>query len=73
MCAAVGFWKNGATLAIVGRLIIGATAARAQDEADRLFAQLKLQHKDWFYDYASDLTTLKEHAAGKLQRSLAVL
>ena len=70
-------WTSGSTwgntLAVVGRLKPGVTAARAQDEADRLFPQLKLQHKDWYYDYASDLTTLKDHVAGKLQRSLVVL
>lgn len=68
------FWKSwGNTLAVVGRLRPGITPAQAQDEADRLFPQLKLQHKDWFYDYASDLTTLKDHVAGKLRRSLLVL
>ena len=72
--AVMDFWKTwGNTLAVVGRLKPGVTAAQAQDEADRLFPQLKLQHKDWFYDYASDLTTLKDHVAGKLQRSLLVL
>ena len=72
--AVMDFWKTwGNTLAVVGRLKPGITAAQAQDEADRLFPQLKLQHKDWYYDYASDLTTLKDHVAGKLQRSLLVL
>jgi predicted permease len=72
--AAMDFWKGwGNTLAVVGRLKPGVTAAQAQDEADRLFPQLKLQHKDWYYDYASNLTTLKDHVAGKLQRSLVVL
>lgn len=72
--AVMDFWQTwGNTLAVVGRLKPGVTAAQAQDEADRLFPQLKLQHKDWYYDYASDLTTLKDHVAGKLQRSLVVL
>jgi predicted permease len=72
--AAMDFWKTwGNTLAVVGRLKPGVRAAQAQDEADRLFPQLKLQHKDWFYDYASELTTLKDHIAGVLQRSLVVL
>lgn len=72
--AVMDFWKTwGNTLAVVGRLKPGVTAAQAQDEADLLFPELKLQHKDWFYDYASDLTTLKDHVAGKLQRSLLVL
>jgi predicted permease len=72
--AVMDFWKTwGNTLAVVGRLKPGVTIAQAQDEADLLFPQLKLQHKDWYYDYASDLTTLKNHVAGKLQRSLVVL
>ena len=72
--AVMDFWKTwGNTLAVVGRLKPGVTPAQAQDEANRLLPQLKLQHKDWFYDYASDLTTLKDHVAGKLQRSLLVL
>jgi len=72
--AVMDFWKTwGNTLGVVGRLKAGVTVAQAQEEADRLFPNLKLQHKDWFYDYASDLTALKEHVAGKLQRSLVVL
>jgi predicted permease len=72
--AVMDFWKTwGNTLAVVGRLKPAVTAPQAQDEADRLFPQLKLQHKDWYYDYASDLTTLKDHVAGKLQRLLLVL
>jgi predicted permease len=72
--AVMDFWSTwGNTLAVVGRLKPGVTAAQAQDEADRLFPHLKLQHKDWYYDYASDIITLKEHVAGKLQRSLVVL
>ena len=72
--AVMDFWNTwGNTLAVVGRLKPGITSVQAQDEADRLFPQLKLQHKDWYYDYASELTTLKEHVAGKLQRSLVVL
>ncbi len=72
--AVMDFWSTwGNTLAVVGRLKPGVTAAQAQDEADRLFPHLKLQHKDWYYDYASDLITLKDHVSGKLQRSLVVL
>jgi predicted permease len=72
--AVMDYWKTwGNTLAVVGRLKPGTTVAQAQDEADRLFPQLKLQHKDWYYDYASDFTTLKDHVAGKLRRSLVVL
>ncbi|MGC2398418.1 MAG: ABC transporter permease [Acidobacteriaceae bacterium] len=72
--AVLDFWSTwGNTLAVVGRLKPGVTPAHAQDEADRLFPLLKLQHKDWYYDYASDLITLKDHVSGKLQRSLTVL
>ncbi len=72
--AVMDFWSSwGNTLAVVGRLKPGVTAAQAQDEADRLFPQLKLQHKDWFYDYASDLTPIKDHVSGKLRRSLVIL
>jgi predicted permease len=72
--AVMDFWKTwGNTLAVVGRLKTGVTVTQAQEEADLLFPNLKLQHKDWFYNYASDLTALKEHVAGKLQRSLVVL
>ena len=72
--AVMDFWKTwGNTLAIVGRLKPGVTEAQAQDEADRLFPRLKQLHQDWYYDYASDLTTLKDHVAGRLRRSLVVL
>src|SRR6185437_913829 len=72
--AAFDFWNTwGNTLAVVGRLKPGVTVAQAQAEANRLFPNLKLEHKDWFYDYASDLTLLKDHVTGKLQRSLVVL
>jgi len=72
--AVMDFWKTwGNTLAIVGRLKPGVTVAQAQDEADRLFPLLKSLHKDWYEDYASDLTTLKDHVGGKLRRSLVAL
>ncbi|MFC5860832.1 ADOP family duplicated permease [Acidicapsa dinghuensis] len=68
------YWKTwGNTLAMVGRLKPGVTEAQAQDEANRLFPLMKTQHQDWYYDYASDLSTLKDHVAGKLRRSLVVL
>jgi predicted permease len=72
--AVMEFWKTwGNTLAVVGRLKPGVTVAQAQDEADRLFPQLYQQHKDWYYNYASDVTDLKEHVSGKLRRSLVAL
>ena len=71
--AVMDFWNTwGNTLAVVGRLKPGVSVAQSQDEANRLFPQLKL-HKDWYYDYSSDLTSLKDRVAGKLRRSLVVL
>jgi predicted permease len=72
--AVMDFWRTwGNTLAIVGRLKPGLSVAQAQDEAARLFPHLKVVHPDWYEDYASDLTTLKDHVSGKLRRSLVVL
>ncbi len=72
--AVMDFWRTwGNTLAILGRLKPGVSVAQAQDEADRIFPHLKLIHPDWYEDYASDLTTLKDHVSGKLHRSLVVL
>lgn len=72
--AVMEFWKTwGNTLAMVGRLKLGVTQTQAQDEADRLFPRLKQLHQDWYYDYASDLMTLRDHVEGKLHRSLVVL
>ena len=72
--AVMDFWRTwGNTLAIVGRLKPGVSVAQAQDEADRLFPHLKVIHPDWYEDYASDLTTLKDHVSGKLHRSLVLL
>jgi predicted permease len=72
--AVMDFWRTwGNTLAIIGRLNPGASVAQAQDEADRVFPHLKMIHPDWYEDYTSDLTTLKEHVSGQLRRSLVVL
>lgn len=72
--AVMDFWRTwGNTLAVVGRLKPGVTLARAQDETDRLFTHLKKIHPDWYEDYASSLTTLKDHVSGQLRRSLVVL
>jgi predicted permease len=72
--AVMDFWRTwGNTLAVVGRLKPGLSVTQAQDEADRLFPHLKVVHPDWYEDYASDLTTLKDHVSGKLRRSLVVL
>jgi predicted permease len=64
-------WGN--TLALVGRLKPGVTLAQAQAESDILFPQLKATHPDWFEDYASTMTGLKEFVTGKLRQSLIVL
>jgi predicted permease len=72
--AIMDFWRTwGNTLAVVGRLKPGVSLAQAQDEADRIFPHLKVIHPDWYEDYASELTTLKNHVSGKLHRSLVVL
>lgn len=64
-------WGN--TLSIVGRLKPGVSVARAQAEADVLFPQIFQSHKDWWTDYASTVTGLKEYVSGKLKRSLMML
>lgn len=64
-------WGN--TLALVGRLKPGVSVAQAQAEADVLFPQLRAAHKDWWGDYTSTITGLKDFVSGKLRRSLIVL
>ncbi len=64
-------WGN--TLALVGRLRPGVTVEQAQAEADILFPQLKAAHREWWGDYTSTITGLKEFVGGKLRRSLIVL
>jgi predicted permease len=65
------YWGN--TLAVLGRLKPGVSVPTAQAEADVLFPQFKAAHQDWFEDYASTLTGLKEYVAGKLRLSLILL
>ncbi len=64
-------WGN--TMALVGRLKPGSSLAQAQAEADILFPQLKAAHKEWWGDYVSTISGLKEFVSGKLRRSLIVL
>jgi predicted permease len=64
-------WGN--TLAIIGRLKPGISVPQAQAEADILFPELKAAHKEWWGDYSSTITGLKEYVTGKLRRSLIVL
>lgn len=64
-------WGN--TLALVGRLKPGVSVARAQTEADIVFPAAKAAHPEWWGDYTSSLTPLKEFVSGKLRRSLVVL
>ncbi len=72
--AVMDFWRTwGNTLAIVGRLKPGVTAAQSQDEASRLFPEMRRANPKWYSDYKSTLTGLKEHVSGKLHRSLVVL
>jgi len=72
--AIMDFWRTGGnTLALVGRLKPGVSLAQAQAEANVLFPQLKAAHPDWYEDYKSTLTGLKDHVSGRLRRSLIVL
>jgi predicted permease len=64
-------WGN--TLAIVGRLKPGRTVERAQREADVLFPRFKAAHPEWWGDYTSSLTSLKDFVTGHLRRALVVL
>lgn len=64
-------WGN--TLTLVGRLKPGVSVAQAQAEADILFPQIKAAHPDWWGDYTSTITGLKDFVTGKLRRSLIVL
>jgi predicted permease len=64
-------WGN--TLAVVGRLKPDVTVKQAQVEADVLFPQLRAAHPEWFMDYSSTISELKDHVSGKLQRALVVL
>jgi predicted permease len=72
--AIMDFWRTwGNTLAVVGRLKPGVSVAQAQAEANILFPQLKAAHQDWWEDYKSTVSVLREHVSGKLRRSLIVL
>ena len=72
--AVMDFWRTwGNTLAVFGRLKPGVTIAQAQAESNRLFPQIRAAHPEWWQDYRSKLTGLKEYVSGKLRRSLVVL
>ena len=64
-------WGN--TLALVGRLKKGVSVAQAQAEADVLFPEFKAAHPEWWGDYMSTITGLKDFVTGKLRRSLILL
>lgn len=64
-------WGN--TLALVGRLKPGASVTQAQTEADILLPRIKASHPEWWGDYTSTITGLKDFVSGKLRRSLIVL
>jgi predicted permease len=65
--------NDGNTLALLGRLKPGVSVAHAQAEVDVLMPQIRAAHKEWFDDYATAMTELKDHVSGKLRRSLVVL
>jgi predicted permease len=72
--AYMDFWRTwGNTVAVLGRLKPGVSAAQSQAEADILFPQLKANHGDWYSDYPSKLSSLQERVSGKLRRTLYVL
>jgi len=64
-------WGN--TLSVVGRLRPNISVEQAQGEAEILWPQLQTQHKEWWGDYTSTITGLKEFVNGKVRRSLIVL
>jgi predicted permease len=64
-------WGN--TLALVGRLKPEVSVSQAQAEADILFPQLAAAHPEWWGDYTSNITPLKDYVSGKLRPSLIVL
>lgn len=65
-------WGN--TLAMLGRLKPGVTLGQAQAEVDVLMPQLYAAHKsEWFWDYPTTMSGLKEYVSGRLRRSLIVL
>ena len=65
------YWGN--TLAVVGRLKPGVSAAQAQAELDVLIPQIQAAHKEWHGDWTTNVTGLKDFVSGKLRRSLIVL
>jgi len=64
-------WGN--TLAIVGRLAPGADLPRAQRETDVLLRTIMAAHKEWWGDYSTTLSGLKDHVMGHLRRALVFL
>ena len=72
--AIMDLYRNtGNTLALLGRLRPGVAVAQAQAEVDVLMPQIRAAHKDWYGDYATKMTELKDYVSGKLRRSLVVL
>jgi predicted permease len=72
--AYMDFWRTwGNTVAVVGRLKPGVSVAQAQAETDLLFPQLRAANREWFWDYPSTLSILRDHVSGKLRRTLYVL
>ncbi len=72
--AIMDFWRTwGNTVAIVGRLKPGVSVAQAHSEARILFPQLRAANPNWYSDYKSKLSALRDHVSGRLSRSLYVL
>jgi len=72
--AYMDFWRTwGNTVAVLGRLKPGVSVGQAQAETDLLFPQLKAANRDWFWDYPSTVSILRDHVSGKLRRTLYVL
>ncbi len=64
---------SGNTLALVGRLKPGVSIKQAQAEADILLPAIHAAHQDWWGDYTSTISSLRDHVSGKLRQSLLVL
>ncbi|WP_446743190.1 ADOP family duplicated permease [Silvibacterium acidisoli] len=67
--------SDGNTLALVARLMPGATIGQAQAEANQIVPKFLFsrKHPDYGAGYRADLLDLKDYVSGKLRRSLIAL